>query len=73
MADITVPRLGWTMESGTLVEWFKRDGDAVAPGEPLFALEGDKATETVEALDAGVLRTAARAGDKVTVGQVVGR
>ena len=26
MADVTVPRLGWTMEEGTLVEWFKRDG-----------------------------------------------
>lgn len=71
---VTVPRLGWTMETGTLVEWFKRDGDDVRVGDPLFALEGDKATETVEAIDAGTLRLAAdgpKAGDKVSVGQVV--
>jgi len=26
---VTVPRLGWTMEEGTLVEWLKADGDTV--------------------------------------------
>jgi pyruvate dehydrogenase E2 component (dihydrolipoamide acetyltransferase) len=72
---ITVPRLGWSMEEGTFVEWLKQDGDHIQPGDPLFVLESDKAAENIEALDAGVLRLgpdAARPGDKVTVGQVVG-
>ena len=32
-----MPRLGWTMEEGTLVEWLKADGDTVEAGEnPLY-------------------------------------
>jgi pyruvate dehydrogenase E2 component (dihydrolipoyllysine-residue acetyltransferase) len=72
---ITVPRLGWSMEEGTFVEWLKRDGDLVESGEPLFVLESDKATETIEALDGGILRLTKEtpaSGTVVKVGQVVG-
>lgn len=72
--SVTVPRLGWSMEEGTFVEWLKADGDTVRLGDPLFSLESDKSTETVEAIDAGVLRIPAdgpRGGDKVRVGQVI--
>ncbi len=71
---ITVPRLGWTMDEGTFAGWLKADGDHVQVGEALFALESDKATENVEALDAGILRIPAdgpQVGDKVKVGQVL--
>ena len=51
--EITVPRLGWTMEEATFAAWHKNDGDAIAPGDALFALEGDKATQDVEAIDGG--------------------
>jgi pyruvate dehydrogenase E2 component (dihydrolipoamide acetyltransferase) len=72
---ITIPRLGWNMEEGTFAGWLKADGDPVRPGEPLFALESEKATEEVEGLDAGFLRIPAdgpKAGDKLTVGTVIG-
>src|SRR5262249_44333005 len=71
---ITVPRLGWTMDEGTFSGWLKQDGDRVNPGDRLFALESDKATEEIEALDAGILRIppdGRRPGDKVMVGQVL--
>ena len=42
--EITVPRLGWTMEEGTFLGWLKQEGDYVRAGEPLFTLEGEKAT-----------------------------
>src|SRR5687767_1993245 len=51
-----MPRLGWTMEVGRVVEWLKRDGDRVEAGEPIFSVESDKAVTEVEALDGGVLR-----------------
>jgi pyruvate dehydrogenase E2 component (dihydrolipoamide acetyltransferase) len=54
--EILVPRLGWTMEEGTFVEWLKQDGDAVQQGDLLYRLEGDKALTEVEALDNGILR-----------------
>ena len=71
---VTVPRLGWNMEEGTFVEWVAADGAAVKPGDVLFRLEGDKAVEEVESLDAGVLRLSAtgpKPGDRVKVGDVI--
>ncbi len=72
---ITVPRLGWSMEEGIFAGWLKADGDAVASGEPLFALESEKVTMEVEALDSGTLLIPAGspvAGAIVTVGQNLG-
>jgi len=73
--EITVPRLGWTMEEGTFGGWLKADGDAVREGDELFTLESDKATEPITAIDAGILRIPAdgpRQGDVVKVGQRLG-
>jgi pyruvate dehydrogenase E2 component (dihydrolipoamide acetyltransferase) len=72
---ITIPRLGWNMEEGTFAGWLKKNGDPVRPGEPLFALETEKATEEVEGLDAGFLRIPTdgpKPGDRLTVGTVIG-
>ena len=73
--EITVPRLGWSMEEGTFAEWLKRDGDTVCAGELLYTLDTDKVTQEVESLDAGILHIpleAPRPGDKVLVGQRLG-
>src|SRR5437879_6392705 len=73
--EITVPRLGWSMEEGAFSAWLKNDGDRVAPGEPLFALESDKVTMDVESLDGGILHIpsdAPQPGAVVTVGQRIG-
>jgi len=72
---ISIPRLGWSMEEGVFAGWLKRDGEEVRAGEPLFSLEGDKATQEIEALDSGILKvppTAPAAGTTVTVGAVIG-
>ncbi len=72
---VVVPRLGWTMEQGVFVEWLKRDGDLIRIGEPIFVLEGEKATQDIEATDAGRLKispTGPRPGDTVLVGATVG-
>src|SRR5580658_9070668 len=73
--EITVPRLGWSMEEGTFAGWSKKDGEPVKSGDPLFALEGEKALEEVESLDNGILRIppdAPKSGDRVKVGQLLG-
>lgn len=74
MNDIVMPRLGWTMESGRLVEWFKQDGDAVEAGELLFAVETDKAIQEIEALDSGVLHIPGDSplGEDAPVGALLG-
>lgn len=72
---ITVPRLGWSMEEGTFSAWLKQHGESVEPGEMLFAIESDKVTMDVEALDGGVLHVPADApqpGERVVPGQLLG-
>src|SRR4051812_4373734 len=72
---ITIPRLGWNMEEGVFLGWLKKDGESVKPGDLLFRLESDKATEEIECHDGGILRFAANnptEGDTVRVGVVIG-
>jgi pyruvate dehydrogenase E2 component (dihydrolipoamide acetyltransferase) len=72
--EVTIPRLGWTMEEGTFADWLKRDGDWVAKGDPLFVLESDKAAQEIESFDEGILRllpASPSAGDVVRVGQTI--
>ena len=73
--EITVPRLGWSMEEGTFVRWLKNDGDYVNSGDAVFELEGEKAAQDIEAVDSGILRIPANApkpGTIVPVGAVIG-
>ena len=53
--QILMPKLGLTMERGTVTKWFKKMGDAVAEGEPVAEIETDKLTNEVEAPTTGVL------------------
>ncbi len=73
--EITVPRLGWSMEEAIFSSWLKSPGEAVRAGEMLFAIESDKATQEVESFDAGLLHIPANGpqpGDTVVVGQLIG-
>jgi pyruvate dehydrogenase E2 component (dihydrolipoamide acetyltransferase) len=73
--EIVIPRLGWSMEEGTFVGWLKGDGDSVKRGEPIFELEGEKATQEIEAVDEGILRIppdSPAPGSIVPVGTIVG-
>ena len=45
---IKLPRLGETMEEGTITAWHKRQGDPVNKGDVLYSVETDKATVDVE-------------------------
>ena len=74
MAEIRVPTLGESVTEATIGKWFKKPGDAVAVDEPLVELETDKVTIEVPAPAAGVLgAVAAKDGDTVAVGAVLGR
>ena len=53
---IILPKLGQTMEEGTIVEWVKKEGEAISRGDVIFQVESDKAVLEVESKDKGVLR-----------------
>jgi pyruvate dehydrogenase E2 component (dihydrolipoamide acetyltransferase) len=70
--EVIMPKLGQTMEEGTIVEWLKQEGDPVGRGEVLFTTESDKATLEVEAPTRGFLRKIlVPAGETVPVLTVV--
>lgn len=68
--DVIMPALGMAQETGTLIQWLKKSGEAVTKGEPLMEIETDKATVEIEAPASGILSNiTAQAGDVIPVGQ----
>jgi pyruvate dehydrogenase E2 component (dihydrolipoamide acetyltransferase) len=68
--DVIMPALGMAQETGTLLRWFKSEGDSVTKGEPLMEVETDKAAVEIEAPASGTLSSIiAREGDVIPVGQ----
>jgi len=57
MAEIIImPKLGFNMNEGKLVKWYKREGDNVVKGENLFSVETDKTNMDIAATDDGTVR-----------------
>ncbi|MFI5171735.1 MAG: pyruvate dehydrogenase complex dihydrolipoamide acetyltransferase [Chitinophagales bacterium] len=52
---IRMPRMSDTMTEGTFVEWHKKVGDSVKPGDILAEVETDKATMELENYEKGTL------------------
>ncbi len=71
--EIVMPRMGLTMEEGTVVSWLKAVGEPVKAGEPLLEIETDKATVEIESPREGVLsQVLAEPGTTVPIGTVIG-
>lgn len=69
---VIMPALGMSQDTGRIVAWLKKPGEAVKKGEPLFELETDKSTVEVEAQADGFLAAVyADANDDVPVGETV--
>ena len=52
---LAMPKLGMNMVEGTIVEWRAQEGEPVAAGQAILAIETDKATQEVESPASGVL------------------
>ncbi len=74
MTDIAFPKLADTLVEGVVSAWYKKPGDAVRRGEPLFAVETEKVNTDVEAPRDGVLaEILVNEGERADVGQVLAR
>ena len=69
MAEVIImPKLGFNMSEGKLVEWYKQEGESVTKGEPFFSVETDKTNMDIEATGDGVVRKLfINAGDTIPV------
>lgn len=70
---IAMPRLGMTMEEGTVVEWPVPVGQRVEKGQTVLVIETEKAESEIEATASGVFRHAFVApGETVPCGTLLG-
>lgn len=70
--DIILPKIGFSMNEGTLAEWLVEDGGQAVEGQPLYSLESDKSTNEVDAPVSGTLRILKEVGESYEVGTVLG-
>jgi pyruvate dehydrogenase E2 component (dihydrolipoamide acetyltransferase) len=70
--SVVMPALELTQETGKLVSWRKKEGEAVAKGETLLEVETDKAVVEVEAQADGFLAGVnAKDGEVIAVGTTI--
>jgi len=70
--SVVMPALEMAQETGKIISWIKKEGDAIAKGEPLLEIETDKIVVELEAAADGFLAgIKSREGDVVPVGQII--
>lgn len=69
--EVLLPKIGFSMNEGTLAEWLVADGGNAVEGEPLYALESEKSTQEVESPATGTLKIIAQIGETYEVGTVL--
>ena len=72
LVPVYMPKFGMTMVEGLITEWHVEEGAPVQQGEPLFAVETEKASSDVEAAVSGTLvEICAEAESEAAVGAIV--
>ena len=72
--EIVMPQMGESVTEGTILEWAKGPGDAIAVDETIVEISTDKVDAEVPSPATGTItEILAEAGDTVTVGQVLAR
>src|SRR5207237_7110819 len=70
--SVVMPALEMAQETGKIIAWLKKEGDAITKGEPLLEVETDKAVVEIEAAADGVLAgIKSQEGDVVPVGVTI--
>jgi len=69
---VIMPKVDMDQASGTVVEWLKKDGEAVKQGEIILIIETDKVSIEVESQGSGILRgITASPGDIVPIATTI--
>ncbi|MDW4904196.1 dihydrolipoamide acetyltransferase family protein [Streptomyces sp. ADMS] len=70
--EVLLPKIGLTMQEGTIDEWLVPTGSAVAEGDALLRLATDKVDVDVEAEAGGLFHPVVPAGATVPAGALIG-
>ncbi|MDE0653950.1 MAG: E3 binding domain-containing protein [bacterium] len=72
VTEIRLPQFGMGMQEGTIITWFKREGDHVAAGDVVAEIEAEKVTEELVSTGGGVLqRILVPEGETVAVNELL--
>lgn len=70
--EFLMPKLGMTMEEGTITKWLKQEGEKVEKGEPIVEIMTDKVNIEVESpYDGTLLKILAKEGDVIPILQPI--
>ena len=69
--EVLLPKIGFSMNEGTLAEWLVEDGGQAVEGQPLYALESEKSTQEVDSPASGTLKIIAQIGETYEVGTLL--
>jgi pyruvate dehydrogenase E2 component (dihydrolipoamide acetyltransferase) len=73
ITKVLMPKLSEAMETGKVIKWLKKEGDAIKGGDVIAEIETDKANVEIEAFGSGVLRKIlVGEGAQVPVGEMIG-
>lgn len=70
--EFLMPKLGLTMEEGTITEWLVADGDTVTAGTAVLRIETDKTETDVDAAETGRMHVVGQVGDTFACGERIG-
>jgi len=69
---VIMPKQGLQMTEGTIISWLVKEGEEARKDEPLFEMETDKLTITIDAPDSGTLLKIVRGeGETVPITEVI--
>lgn len=69
---VIMPKQGLQMTSGTIMKWLVAEGGAVEEDQPLFEMETDKLTITIDAPASGTLLKILRPeGEEVPIAEII--
>jgi pyruvate dehydrogenase E2 component (dihydrolipoamide acetyltransferase) len=72
--DVIMPKVDMDQETGTVLQWLKKEGEKVEQGETILEIETDKVAIEVEAPASGILSgILVREGDTVPIATVIAR
>ena len=72
MKNIILPRLGETMEEGTIIKWLIAENDNFIRGQIIVEIESDKTTIELPALQDGILKKIIKNnGDIAKIGETI--
>ncbi len=74
LVDVVMPKMGESLQEGTILKWLKKEGEAVERDEMILEISTDKVDTEVPSPVSGVLvQLLAKEGETVEVGKVIAK